>query len=192
MKSPETEPKGRPAPLVGAVLALVVERSGYGYELAQRLQERLGPSWRFGSPSVYPLLEHLERKGLVQRREREQPGQGRERVMYDATPAGKRWRRAWLAGPVRRESTRSELLAKMVSAQPGDAPLILAALDEYERDIIQLLEEYGGEERPAVSGFSGLMLGLVDDDICTLLGADRDWVVRARRRIMEYLDQQGG
>jgi DNA-binding PadR family transcriptional regulator len=181
---------------MGALLALVLERPGYGYELAQRLSERLGPVWRLDPKSVYGLLDRLDDDGLVRREVRERPGesrrQRRERVMYYPAEGAREWCRAWLTRPVRRESTRSELLAKMAIARPGDEPLILAALDEYERDIIRLLEEYGRDERPVAAGFRGLMFASVDDDVCTLLRADREWVTRTRRRITEYMDGQGG
>jgi DNA-binding PadR family transcriptional regulator len=180
--------------VTGAVLALLLERPGYGYDLTQRFTERLGPTWRLHPRSVYVLLDRLEKSGLVRGHKQSQPGEsGRQpRVMYYPTERAEKWRRAWLARPVRRESIRSDLLAKMAVARPGDEPLILAALDEYERDILRLLEEYGEEERPVASGFSGLMRASVDDDICTLLKADREWVTRTRRRITEYMDAQGG
>lgn len=37
-----------------AVLALVVERRGYGYDLAHRLEERVGPAWRLNPSAIYP------------------------------------------------------------------------------------------------------------------------------------------
>lgn len=179
---------------MGTLLALVLERPGYGYELSQRLNSRLGLAWRLDPKSVYVLLDRLEDGGLVRRQKQERPGESRrqQRMMYYPAEGAEEWRRTWLARPVRRESTRSELLAKLAVARPGDEPLILAALDEYERDVLRLLEEYGEEERPAAPGFGGLMLDAVDDDICTLLRADREWVIRSRRRIVEYMDGQGG
>jgi DNA-binding PadR family transcriptional regulator len=194
LNSRPIEPKGRPSPLMGALLALVLERPGYGYELAQRLNQRLGPVWRLDPKSVYGLLDRLDDDGLVRREVRERSGdsrrQRRERVIYYASDGAQEWVRSWLARPVRRESTRSELLAKMAVARPGDEPLILAALDEYERDILRLLEEYGREERIQAPGFSGLMFASVDDDVCTLLRADREWAIRTRRRITEYINDQ--
>lgn len=187
-------PAGRPAPLMGPLLALVLERPGYGYELAQRLSARLGATWRLDPKSVYALLDRLEAEGLVRRERRDLPRasqrQRRERVMYHASARAKDWRREWMQRPVRRESTRSELLGKLAVALPGDEELILAALDEHERDLIRLLEEYGEEQRPAAVGFRGLMVAAVDDDICTLLRADREWVIRTRRRLREFMERQ--
>jgi DNA-binding PadR family transcriptional regulator len=194
--SRRTQPWGRPSPLVGAVLSLVLERPSYGYELHQRLTGRLGPVWRLDAKSVYVVLNRLEGHGLVRRETRDLPGesprQRHERVFYHPTAQAEEWRRTWLARPVRRESTRSELLAKMAVAQQQDAPLILAALDEYERDILRLLEEYSKQEGAVARGFAGLMLASIDDDVCAQLRADREWVTRARRRIAEYIDEQGG
>ena len=47
-----------------AVLGLVIERPGYGYQLAQRLQERFG-SCAFAPSGVYSALDQLSREQLV-------------------------------------------------------------------------------------------------------------------------------
>lgn len=177
---------------MGPLLALVLERPGYGYGLAQRLSWRLGETWRLDPKSVYGLLDRLEAEGLVRREvpDRASASQRQQRVMYYPSESAEEWRREWMLRPVRRESTRSELLAKMAGARPGDEELVLAALDEHERDLIRLLEAYGEEQRPADTGLRGLMLAAVDDDICTLLQADREWVVRTRRRLLEFMEHR--
>ncbi|HVR05288.1 MAG TPA: helix-turn-helix transcriptional regulator, partial [Solirubrobacteraceae bacterium] len=47
-----------------AVLGLVIERPGYGYDLAQRLRERFGSSG-FAPTGVYSALDQLVAEGLV-------------------------------------------------------------------------------------------------------------------------------
>lgn len=47
-----------------AVLGLVIEHPGYGYQLAQRLDERFGSSG-FAPPGVYSALDQLSRDELV-------------------------------------------------------------------------------------------------------------------------------
>ena len=47
-----------------AILGLVIERPGYGYQLAQRLDERFGSSG-FAPSGVYSALDQLSRDELV-------------------------------------------------------------------------------------------------------------------------------
>lgn len=64
--------EGRTMSVKIAVLGLVIERPGYGYDLAQRLEERC-PAWRWNTTGVYTTLKDLESKGHV--RSRSRPGQ---------------------------------------------------------------------------------------------------------------------
>jgi PadR family transcriptional regulator, regulatory protein PadR len=80
------------------VLALLEERNRHGYEIAQLIDQRSRGEIRFRIPSLYPLLYRLERRGLVEGRWVEKPGERRRRF-YRLTPAGRRallaQRRGW-------------------------------------------------------------------------------------------------
>ncbi|HEY6780601.1 MAG TPA: PadR family transcriptional regulator, partial [Thermoleophilaceae bacterium] len=49
-----------------AVLGLLVERRGYGYDLARRFEDRVGPGWQLNEGAIYVALDNLQREGLVQ------------------------------------------------------------------------------------------------------------------------------
>lgn len=69
------------------VLRLLREREMYGYELVQAIREVSGDQFAFAEGVIYPLLHSLERDGaLVTRR---QTINGRSRVYYSVTPAGR-------------------------------------------------------------------------------------------------------
>ena len=51
-----------------AVLGLVIERPGYGYELIQRLEQRI-EGWRPSETAVYPALRSLRAEGMIRARE---------------------------------------------------------------------------------------------------------------------------
>lgn len=70
------------------ILQLLSERPMYGYELVRSIRERAGETLAFGEGCVYPLLHKLEEQGSLAS-VRESVG-GRSRVVYRATPAGKR------------------------------------------------------------------------------------------------------
>src|SRR4051812_34325932 len=54
-----------------AVLAILAEEPGHGYEIIQRLEAKSQGAWRPSPGSVYPMLQLLEDEGLVQSAERD-------------------------------------------------------------------------------------------------------------------------
>lgn len=54
-----------------AVLAVLAEGPGHGYEVIQALEEKSGGRWRPSPGSVYPTLQQLEDESLVRSEERE-------------------------------------------------------------------------------------------------------------------------
>jgi DNA-binding PadR family transcriptional regulator len=70
-----------------AILAVLTESPGHGYDIMSRLQEKSGGMWRPSAGSVYPTLQQLEDEGLVTVAETAQPGGSSKRV-YTATAEG--------------------------------------------------------------------------------------------------------
>ena len=54
-----------------AVLAVLAEEPGHGYDVIQRLEEKTAGAWRPSPGSVYPTLQLLEDEGLVRSVERD-------------------------------------------------------------------------------------------------------------------------
>lgn len=54
-----------------AILAVLAEAPGHGYEVIQALEEKSGGRWRPSPGSVYPTLQLLEDEGLVRSQERD-------------------------------------------------------------------------------------------------------------------------
>lgn len=54
-----------------AVLAVLTEGPGHGYDVMQNLEEKTGGAWRPSPGSVYPTLQLLEDEGLVRSTERD-------------------------------------------------------------------------------------------------------------------------
>jgi PadR family transcriptional regulator len=70
------------------VLATIETRARYGYEIARLIDERSGGVLRFHVASLYPMLYRMERRGWVEGRWVEKPGQRRRRH-YRLTPEGR-------------------------------------------------------------------------------------------------------
>ena len=66
-----------------AVLAILAEEPGHGYDVIQRLEEKTSGAWRPSPGSVYPTLQLLEDEGLTRSVERE------GKRVYELTDAGR-------------------------------------------------------------------------------------------------------
>jgi DNA-binding PadR family transcriptional regulator len=186
---------GATSPVTGALLGLLLERPGYGYELAQRMNERMGPAWRLTPSSIYPVLERLESEQLVHRTVKEMSGRQRqrERVMYHATDSAVVAFEEWLARPARKEPIRTELLAKIAVARPHDAPRLLAALDEYECDCLAMLQATDADDAldlPAHGTWNALIGEAIQQAAAEQLRAELTWVSSTRIRIAEFLQRR--
>ena len=74
------------SPLKGAILGLVLERPGHGYDLGARLRARLGPSWAIDPKRLYRMLDQLERASLISGAVESDPDNPRlQRTVYSAT-----------------------------------------------------------------------------------------------------------
>jgi DNA-binding PadR family transcriptional regulator len=160
-----------------AVLALVVERRGYGYDLAHRLEERVGPAWRLNPSAVYPAIDQLERAGLIAGAARPRDTRRTTRVVYSATRAGvdalDEWLRTTDAPP---EPVRSDLHLRIAFARPGDRDALLEQLAVQEQACRELLGRY---ERSAPPGVSALTAS----GTLARLRAELAWLREARAAI---------
>ena len=66
-----------------AVLAVLTEAPGHGYDVMQNLEEKSEGAWRPSPGSVYPTLQLLEDEGLVRSTERE------GKRVFEITDAGR-------------------------------------------------------------------------------------------------------
>jgi PadR family transcriptional regulator PadR len=71
------------------ILSLVEDRPRHGYEVGSLIEQRSGGMLRFNVASLYPLLYRLEKRGWIQGRWVEKPGQRRRRY-YRLTAEGKK------------------------------------------------------------------------------------------------------
>jgi PadR family transcriptional regulator PadR len=71
------------------ILALVESRARHGYEIGRLIDERSEGAIRFSAAALYPLLYRLEKRGWIEGKWVEQPGQRRRRY-YRLTTGGRR------------------------------------------------------------------------------------------------------
>src|SRR6266700_6375591 len=87
----DRELKKRSAELM--ILSLLESRPRHGYEISKLIESRSDGAIRFNVASLYPLLYRLEKRGWLEGRWVEKPGQRRRRF-YKLTAQGKKVLRA--------------------------------------------------------------------------------------------------
>jgi DNA-binding PadR family transcriptional regulator len=115
------------------LLALVIERPSYGYELATRFERAYGDALRLSSTSyAYTALQALEEHGLVE--EVAGSGGGRQpKPIYRATNAGVAALKEQLISEVSGDRRRSRVSARKLAAfahEPEAALALIAGIRE--------------------------------------------------------------
>jgi DNA-binding PadR family transcriptional regulator len=136
-----------------ALLGLLLHRSAYPYELADRLQARLGPAWAINSGQLYQTVHKLEQEGLIE--QVDEAHEGRDgRNVFAITDSGVQEFERWFE-----ESTdsarlsRRPLLVKITLAGPDRLEDALRQIDAYELDCARRLKELSRvREAVAVQG----------------------------------------
>lgn len=181
--------RGSSTSLRGGLLALVLEHPGHGYELANRLADRLGESWQIVLKDIYRLLEGLEEDGLLLPKDEREPGRRRARVVYYPTDLTAQAVSEWMETLIPREPMRVGIRAKVAVAREQDARSLLLALRAYEQECLGLLKL-----APAVASvpsWKGLLVDCTRDAVDAQLRFEVEWARRTRRRVEEYLAQRG-
>jgi len=118
-----------------AVLALVIERPSYGYELSRRFDERFGELYPVSRSRIYQVLDQLLRNGLIEQMpfDPERQSLRQPRPHYKATAEGARLHREWMAAAIQEDPRREELLRRLLATSARDAAGMLQVVDIYER-----------------------------------------------------------
>ncbi|MDW5597119.1 PadR family transcriptional regulator [Conexibacter stalactiti] len=168
------------------VLGLVIDRPGYGYELQQRLDDRLG-FLGLSDTVVYRVLDRLEHDDQIVESGPKSFGatrRGSPRVMYVATERGRSEFRRWMREPCERALVRDELHAKLVLAEPGDIGHLMTQVIAQERLCV---EELTSLTRAPLRDLVGVDVPwpsvasvLIDEARAIRLQGTIDWLQRVR------------
>jgi DNA-binding PadR family transcriptional regulator len=177
-----------------AVLGLVIERPGYGYDLARRLEERFGSSG-FAPTGVYSALDQLSSEALVRSagsradatNERAAP-----RTIYEATPKGIDHFEEWMLGCSSLAPVRDELYMKIALSKPHNLARLIELARTQEQDCLARMEDLklpSARSRRGPRAWSDVAVLLVRDAEIKQLQARVEWLQKARA-IMEKLSAQ--
>ncbi len=178
-----------------AVLGLVIERPGYGYQLAQRLEERFGSSG-FAPSGVYSALDQLSRDEFVRSAGEMGAGPARRaapRMIYEATEQGVQHFEAWMLGSSPAPPLRDELHMKIALCCPRNLSRLIDMVYGQElacmgqlRDLKQLAgEEAAGESQE----WARMMRVLARDAEIAMWQARIEWL-QAARELLERLREE--
>lgn len=183
--------RGASTPLRGALLGIVLERPGHGGDLANRLVSRLGETWRIDTNDVYRLLDQLVADGLIAAHEEpRRENRRRTRVVYSPTDLTEDALTAWMETLLPREPVRLGLHAKLAVARDEDAPRLVSALRNYERECLRLAQLVAPANGELHSSWTVLVMDCTRDAIWRQLQSDIDWAAHTRRRITERVKAQ--
>lgn len=177
--------KGPSTPLRGVLLGLVLERSGHSYDLANRLVERLGRTWQVNPTDVYRLLGQLEDSRLVMASE--EPRRGGKRgtyTVYFPTDSTAEALAVWMETLVPMAPVRVGLQAKLAVARGQDAPRLLVALQQYERECLAMLQLTPGASE--LSTWKALFMDCTREGVEGQLRQEIEWAQNTRKRIREH------
>jgi len=176
--------------LRGALLGVLLQRPGHGYELANRLISRLGATWQIDRVTVYRQLETLAQQGLARGVQGTRSDEdGRPLIVYHPTEETAPALTAWMEKLLPRKPVRLDLQAKLAVARDEDVPRVLAALWEHERECLalaKLVAPSAGEP----TCLAGVFLECTRDSVLGAFEEEIAWTRRARRRINEYVSGQ--
>lgn len=124
-----------------ALLGLLLHKPAYGYELADRLQARLGPAWAINSGQVSQTLRQMEAEGLIARVDGT-AGVHAKRRFFAINESGLEEFEQWFASDTTAARlTRRPLLVKVTLAGPDRLKDSLEQIDAYELDCAEQLKE---------------------------------------------------
>lgn len=128
-----------------AVLGLVIQRPGYGYQLEQRVKERFG-SAQFVASSIYKALGRLEKDNLIRVVGEEQlklaDSERQRRIKYEATQRGVSYFREWLRASSSVPLVREELQLRIAFCEPHELPRLIEIIHGEEQVCLAMLGDF--------------------------------------------------
>jgi DNA-binding PadR family transcriptional regulator len=125
----------------GALLGMLAQGEGSGYELSRRVEDSIGYLWSPSRSQIYRVLPRLVDHGLARSREVEQRGRP-DKALYTLTPAGRRALSAWLEEVEDEPADRTVYPLKLFFCDFASPEAALAQLAAYRRYLERLLARY--------------------------------------------------
>lgn len=115
------------------ILGLLSHESLTGYEIKKRMDTTFKFFWSASYGSIYPTLNSMVDDGMVTKLETTE--NGRDKVIYTITDAGKEYLKKWLALPITKDELRYETLLKVFFGGEIGPDITLEHINNFEAKI---------------------------------------------------------
>jgi DNA-binding PadR family transcriptional regulator len=181
--------------MASALLGLVIERPGHGYELAQRFEQAYGEALPLTNhKNVYRLLKALQAHALIREvrpSAKEKPAPNRmPKARFRASARGVRAYQEWLVSEMEEQRNRQRLFALQLSMlEPGTA---LSVIERYEQECLRDAGEPVEPEAIDPQGKSavGVARRLADADERLALEVRLTWIAYARSELRALIKER--
>ncbi len=112
------------------MLTLIPNSSGY--DIKKLMESSTQFFWKETFSSIYPVLQELEKDGLILRQENPSKS-NRQRHLYTLSSKGKLALTEWLAKPAELEQSRNELLLKLFFGDVVPSSISQQHLEDYQK-----------------------------------------------------------
>lgn len=112
------------------VLSLIPNSSGY--DIKKLMESSTQYFWKETFSSIYPVLQELEKDGLIVRQENPSKND-RQRHLFTLSSEGKQALKEWIAKPPELEQSRNELLLKLFFGNIVPFSISQQHLEEYQK-----------------------------------------------------------
>ena len=127
-----------------ALLGLLAREPLSGYDLTQRMKQRVGYFWQAaGHSHIYPELGRLEAQGLVTHTAVDQTDRPAKKV-YAITDAGREALRHWVTEPTVAPARRDERVLKAYSLWVADPTEVASLFRAQEQEHLERLARFEG------------------------------------------------
>ena len=148
-----------------ALLALLSEGPKYGLQLRQEFEAGTGEVWPLNVGQVYTTLQRLERDGLVESDDAEEPGPQKG---FRITGAGDQELTDWLQTPPDlRSPPRDELVIKVLVARRVPRVDVHDVIQVHRRHLVELMQQWTRLKEDAAGEDLGFAL-VVDAELFRL------------------------
>jgi DNA-binding PadR family transcriptional regulator len=173
------------SPINWALLGLLIQRPGYGYELVQRFERAYGDTLELSSRSqIYTALDTLARRELIEHAHNARTGDPvrQPKLHYRATESGICTYERWLIDQVSDDERRSRLIARHFAALATEHALqVLERCADVCLDAAGRLAAEDDEHRSEHAG--ALAERLAGEEERLRAGAILSWIEYARSEL---------
>ncbi|MYT30314.1 PadR family transcriptional regulator [Streptomyces sp. MspMP-M5] len=163
------------------LLALLVSGPAHGYELKQALEALLGAAYpRPNVGQIYVTLGRLEKAGLIEGEEVEQPDRPNKRT-YRITAAGRETVAVWFEEATVEPRVRDEFFMKLALATRAGAAGRTSLIDRQRRHYLKSLRELS--RMAASEDRDNRVAHLLIEGVMLHLQADLEWLERCQEEL---------